>query len=133
MIDDNDTKTELPFHIVLGASNFSKIKTNMPARIEKTVEPVADLIKFLWMIISPDQEDYSKAYMTQSITHDYEQLYRLDVLGLVDTSDGDQNIVYTEFKNIFSGVHKDDTRLGCHENQTTLSCTQPEWKPCPFI
>ena len=37
-------------------------------------------------------------YLTQSITHDYEQLYRLDVLGLVDISDRDQNIIYTEFK-----------------------------------
>ena len=85
--------------------------------IGKTVEPVAELIKFLWMIISPGQEDYSKAYMIQSITHEYGQLYRLDVLGLADTSDGDQNIVYAEFKDIFSGVHKDDTRLGCHGNQ----------------
>ena len=128
LIDGNDTKTELPFHIVLGASNFSKIKTNIPARIGKTVEPVAELIKFLWMIISPGQEDYSKAYMIQSITHEYGQLYWLDVLGLADTSDGDQNIVYAEFKDIFSGVHKDDTRLGCHGNQimeTKSSWTQP--------
>ena len=36
--------------------------------------------------------------LDSSITHAYEQLYRLDVLGLVDTSDGDQNIIYTEFK-----------------------------------
>ena len=34
-IDDDDTKAELPAHTVLGACDFSKIKTNMPARIGK--------------------------------------------------------------------------------------------------
>ena len=94
VIDDDDTKAELPFHIVLGASDFSKIKTNMPAKIGKTGE----LAKFGWMIMPPGQEGHSNMYLTQSITHDYEQLYRLDVLGLVDISDRDQNIIYTEFK-----------------------------------
>ena len=97
-IDDDDTKAELPVHIVLGASNFSKIKTNMPARIGKTGEPVAELTKIGWMIMSTGQEDHFNVYLTQSITRDYEQLYQLDVLGLAETSYGDQNIVYTEFK-----------------------------------
>ena len=66
----------------------------MPAKIGKTGE----LTKFGWMIMPPGQEGHSNMYLTQSITHDYEQLYRLDVLGLVDISDRDQNIIYTEFK-----------------------------------
>ena len=36
-IDDDDTKAELPVHIALGASDFSKITNNMPARIRKSV------------------------------------------------------------------------------------------------
>ena len=51
-IDDDDTKAELQVHIVLGTSDFSKIKTNMPARFGKTGEPVAELTKFGWMIMS---------------------------------------------------------------------------------
>ena len=98
LIDDVDTKAELPVHIGVGASDFSKIKTNIPARIGKTGEPAAELIKFGWKIMSPGQEDHSNVYLTQSTTYDYEQLYRLDVLGLGDTEDGDQHIVYTEFK-----------------------------------
>ena len=94
VIDDNDTKAELLFHIVLETSDFSKIKTNMPARIGKTDE----LTKFGWMIMPPEKEGHSNVYSTHSITHGYEQLYRLAVLGLVDTSDGDQNIICTEFK-----------------------------------
>ena len=73
-------------------------KTNMPARIGETGEPVAELTKFGWMIMSPGQEDHSIVYLTQTTTHDYEQLYRRDVLGIEDISDGDQHIVYTEFK-----------------------------------
>ena len=92
LIDDDDTKAELSVHIVLGASDSSKINTNMSARIGKTGVP------FGWMIMSPGQEDHSNVYLTQSTTHDYEQLYQLDVLGLAESSDGDQNIIYTEFK-----------------------------------
>ena len=44
--DDDDTKAVLPAHIVLAASDFSKIKTNMPARSGKTGEPVAELTAF---------------------------------------------------------------------------------------
>ena len=115
-IDDVDTKAELPVHIVPGASDFSKIKTNMPATIGKTGEPVAELTKFGWMIMSPQQEDHSNVYLTQPTTHDYEQLYRLDVLGLTDISDGDQNIVYTEFKEQLQQSTQGGTRLGCHGN-----------------
>ena len=34
-IDDDDTKAELPVPIILGTSDFLKIKTNFPARIGK--------------------------------------------------------------------------------------------------
>ena len=73
--DDDDTKAELPVHIVLGASNFSKIKTNMPARTGKTGEAVAELTKFGWMIILTGKENHSNVYLTQSTTHNYEPLF----------------------------------------------------------
>ena len=73
--DDDDTKAELPVHIVLGASNFSKIKTNMPARTGKTGEAVAELTKFGWIIILTGKENHSNVYLTQSTTHNYEPLF----------------------------------------------------------
>ena len=79
LIDDDNTKAELSVHIVLGASYSSKINTNMSSRTGKTGEP------FGWMIMSPGQEDHSIVYLTQSTTHDYEQLYQVDVLGLADS------------------------------------------------
>ena len=45
-IVDGDSKSELLAQIVLGGSNVSKIKINMPARIGKIVEPVIELTKF---------------------------------------------------------------------------------------
>ena len=98
IISDDDIKVELPVHTVIEAYNLSKIITNMPARIGKTSESVAELIKLGWMIMSKGQEDHSKVHLTQSETHEYEQLCRLKVLGLDDTSDADQHTIYTEFK-----------------------------------
>ena len=76
-IDDDDTKAELPVHIVLRARDLLKLKTTMPASIGKTGESVAELTKFGWMIMPPGQEDHSNMYLTQSTTHDYEQLHQL--------------------------------------------------------
>ena len=58
----------------------------MPARIGKIGELVADLTNFGWMIMSPGKE-----------YHDYKHLYRLDVLGLANTSNIDQYTPDTEF------------------------------------
>ena len=45
-IKDNDNKVKLQLHIVLGAFDFSNIKTNMRAKIGKIGEPVTQLTKF---------------------------------------------------------------------------------------
>ena len=70
----------------------------MPARAGRIDEPVVKLAKFGRMVISPEQEDYSNMYLTESTTHDYGLLYRLDIHGLDNTSNGDQYTVYTKFK-----------------------------------
>ena len=45
-------------------------------------------------------EDVTSVYLTRnkSASEDYEQLCRLDVLGISDYPGGDQNLVYEEFK-----------------------------------
>ena len=94
----------------------------MPSGIGKTGEPVAEITKFGWMIMSLGQEDHSNVCLTQSTTHDYEQLHQLDVLGLTDTSDVDQHILYTEFKeqNQRSTQGWFQTALPWKPNHTTL-------------
>ena len=71
----------------------------MPARIG---EPVTELCKFGWIIMSPGQGGHHIVYLTMN-THDYEQLYRFDVLGIADTLDGDQHIIYIEFREQLQG------------------------------
>ena len=73
----------------------------MPDRIGKIGEPVVELAKFGWMIMSPGQESHSNVCLIQSTWHDYEHLYQLDALGLDNTSNADQYTVYTEFKEHF--------------------------------
>ena len=49
--------------------------------------------------MSPGKEvDHSNIFLTQTAAADYEQLCKLDVLGLRDTQSGDQADVYEEFK-----------------------------------
>ena len=91
-MDDKDEKAELPIHVIIGTNQYPKIKTKTPARIGNQGEPIAELTKFGWIIMSPETEqDLTSMY-------DYEQLCRLDVLGLEDQPTGDQAAIYEEFK-----------------------------------
>ena len=44
------------------------------------------------------QEVDQNMMLTQTLHCDYDQLCRLDGLGLADSAEGDQNVVYQEFK-----------------------------------
>ena len=65
-MDDHGTKDKFPVHIILGASQFAKLKTEKPP-IEESV-------------------GVSSMLLAQSSQADFEQLCRLDVLGLEDRS-----------------------------------------------
>ena len=63
------------------------------------MEPVAELTRLRWFIMSPGKEfDRKKMLLTQTNQSDYEQLCRLDVLGLEDAPEHDQRVVYNKFK-----------------------------------
>ena len=97
-MEDTDTKSLLPVHIILGASDYAKIKTHESQRIGAVGEPVAEYTRFGWTILSPGTEtDLDSMFLAQTASNDYEELYRMDVLGLEDTPSGDQSIVYAEF------------------------------------
>ena len=55
-IEDNDTKSVLPIHVILGASDYAKIKTPKPQRTGAIGEPVAKYTLFGWTIMSPGTE-----------------------------------------------------------------------------
>ena len=95
----DDTKAELPIHIILRASDHAKIKTENKPKIGRPGECVGRLTQFGWTIMSPGKEvDLSNTFLTQMAATDYEKLCTLDVLGLPDKPSADQSDVYKEFK-----------------------------------
>ena len=48
IIDDTDEKSELPVHIILGACDFSKIKTDTGLKVGKPGQPIAEYTQFGW-------------------------------------------------------------------------------------
>ena len=98
-MEDTDRKEQLPVHLILGASEFARIKTTERPRVGRPGEPVAEQTKFGWIILSPGNEiDCTNMMLAQTGKADYEELCRLDVLGLEDTPEHDQMTVYSEFK-----------------------------------
>lgn len=99
IMDDVTNKPELPVHLILGTSEYVKIKTETSPRIGCPGEPVAEFTRFGWTIMSPGKEvDLTNMFLTQTAAADYEALYKLDILGLKDSAIGDQETVYDEFK-----------------------------------
>ena len=82
------TKAVLPIHVILGASDFTKIKTKEAPRIEKIGDPIADLTKSGWIIISTGKEsNYSHLLLKTSAFNNYEELCSLDIPGISEKED----------------------------------------------
>ena len=105
IMQDKDEKERLPVHLILGAGEYSKMKTASKPRIGSPGEPVVELTKFAfgWTIMSPGEEvNLNKMLLTQVHRDDNEQLCRVDVLGLQNNATGDKQNVYSEFKEHLS-------------------------------
>ena len=98
-IADRDTKEQLPIHVVLGSGEYARVKSETKPQIGQDGEPVAEKTKLGWFIMSPGSEfDHNTMLLTQTSQSDYEDLCRLDILGLADTPEHDQSMVHVEFK-----------------------------------
>ena len=99
IMDETDHKPRLPVHLILGNSECPRISTSEPQRVGREWDPVASYTKLGWTITSPGHElNTTNMLLTQTSSADYEELCRLDVLGLEDSPTGDQGVVYEEFK-----------------------------------
>ena len=100
VMDDVDTKSRLPVHLILGAGDYAKVKTESVPKIGEPGQPVAELTKFSWIIMSPGKEplDLTNILLTQTLHVDYKELCHLDVLGLSNTPSNDQSSGYAKFK-----------------------------------
>ena len=82
--EDQPTKGKLPVHIILGANEYAKIRTSQ-VRIGRQREPVAELTRFGWALMSPGEDlDPTAGCMAVNTAMDHERLCSLDVLGLAD-------------------------------------------------
>ena len=98
-IDDQDQKEQLPIHIILGASDYAKIKTDCRPRIGKLGEPVGEFTKLGWTLISAGAEiNTTVMFFAKSSLLDYKKLCNLDVLGLEASKDISDGLVYSDFK-----------------------------------
>ena len=62
-IDDVDLKRELPVHLILGTSVYARIKTETTPKMGKPGEPIAELTRFGWTLMSPGSEpDLTKMF-----------------------------------------------------------------------
>ena len=103
-MNDNDVKDLLPVHVILGSEEYAKIKTQTKPRIGSEKAPIAELTKFGWFLMGPGYEfDSNVMLLTQTSQVEYEKLCRLDVLGLEDTPQHDQSVVFSEFKEQLTG------------------------------
>ena len=97
-----ETLGKLKGHLILGASEYARIKTTTKLRVGQPGEPVAELTKFGWTLLSPGTEDeQTELRLTRSSVEDYRRLCELDVLGLEDQAIGDQT-TYQDFKDQLS-------------------------------
>ena len=73
-MNDVDAKSRLPVHIILGAGDYAKVKTESAPKIGEVGQPVAELTKFGCIIMSPGKEpiDLTNVLLTQTSHVDYE-------------------------------------------------------------
>ena len=55
-IQGGDTKAQLPVHVVLGRGEYARIKTKNRPRIGNYGEPIVELIKLGYFVMSPGKE-----------------------------------------------------------------------------
>lgn len=97
--DDDDKKSLLPVHLILETNEVTKIKTGTKLRTGWPGEPVAELRQFRQTIQSPGKDaDITEVLLPLTSSVDYEELCRLDDLGLKDSPSSKQETVHGEFK-----------------------------------
>ena len=70
-MEDTDTKSQLPVHIILGASEYAKIKTRKSQRTGAMGQPVAEHTRFGWTIMTSGGEaNLDNAFLTQTAMTD---------------------------------------------------------------
>ena len=82
-------------HFLIGDSMFTEIRTGKSGK-GNPGEPIGDETPFGWAVHGEKGESYHN-YFTRTTSDEYEGLYQLDVLGVEDRKEFDQDEVMKEF------------------------------------
>ena len=124
-IADSDTKNQLPVHVIFGSSEYARIKTETKPQVGDEGKPIAELTKMGWFIMSPGTEfDRNTMLYSQTSQSDYEELCRMDELGLADASDSlvkaeQKQLVGVPWQNSGTISHILATRCEIHREAST--------------
>ncbi|XP_065654634.1 uncharacterized protein LOC136081261 [Hydra vulgaris] len=94
---NEDDYDDHKIHLIIGAGDIARIKLK-GFRTGNDGEAIAEETIFGWTVMEPGKSTSDCLYFTKPTNDCYKELYSLDVLGLEDRSEGNQNEVYEEFK-----------------------------------
>ena len=101
-MNERDTKPELPIHVILGASDYMKIKRKKCPRVGKINEPIEKQTRMGWVIMSPSRKiDLVSSLYTRTSVSDFDRLCDIDVLGVKESHLSDDENVYKKFEQHF--------------------------------
>ena len=81
-INDHDKKRELPVHVIV-VNDHARIKTQERTRLGRPREPITELTKIGWVILSPGKGNTSTNILfTKASLYDYENLCSLECSAL---------------------------------------------------
>ena len=112
-MNENQAKEILPIHVISEASDLTKINTQERSLIGQIGDPVAELTKLGWVIMSPGMKSsYSNVLLKTAAINTYEELCSFDVLGLSETHNPTKSdeVVSQKFKRQLT---QDEN--GCYE------------------
>ena len=98
-MNERDTKPELPIHVILGASDYMKIKRKKCPRVGKINEPIEKQTRMGWVIMSPSRKiDLVSSLYTRTSVSDFDRLCDIDVLAVEGNHLSHDENVYKKFK-----------------------------------
>ena len=93
------TKANLPIHMILGVSEYARIKTKHVLRIGTPGEPIVEYAAFGWAVMAGGKEEgFNQMLLARDTEVHYAELCKLDVLGIKDKNESRNDEVYQEFK-----------------------------------